>query len=373
MVASRQHAYLNVVIAKLFHARCVPQQGYLRAMRRAWSVILAVLLVLAAGAQQSKNELKIRKALDKDHAYKAIGYCERIFAKKDTPAVVLMLRADAYNRIGRYDDALRDARKAQQVLGDDVELRSQFIGAFLGQGLADSALHYVDKGGEVKNEEFLYRKGSTYELMQDWPKALAVFDTGVERYPGASRMWRKRGACHAMLGDSAKARVDLDMAVELAPHDAVAYNSRGFYRYAQWNEHERAIADMDMAIKQDPNYGYAFSNRGWSYYKLGNTEQAWKDLTLAAKKNPGNAYVYRNMGYIELASGDTVGACRYFGKALERNFTRFHGDEVLVLVETNCSKDPIPAPPAEVPAFPPRNAPNEIKPAPTPAPRNNAP
>jgi tetratricopeptide (TPR) repeat protein len=162
--------------------------------------------------------------------------------------------------------------------------------------------------------------------------------------------------------------------VELAPHDAVAYNSRGFYRYARWNEHERAIADMSMAIKQDPNYGYAFSNRGWSYYKMGNTEQAWKDLTLAAKKNPGNAYVYRNMGYIELETGKKEEACVYFRKAMERDFTRFHGDEVEVLIATHCTVEKAPGTPAELPAFPPRtNAPGEIQPQPKPTPRNNAP
>lgn len=342
-------------------------------MRSVLLAMVGVLMCMSLLAQESKSVLKIRKALDGNKPYKAIGYCERILAKKDTPAVVLMLRADAYNRIGRYDDALRDARKAQVALGDDIELRSQFIGAFLGKGLADSALHYVELGGDEKDQEFLFRKGATHMLQQDWTEALKVFDKGVERYPGSSRMVRERGACYAMLGDSAKARVDLDRAVELGPHDAVAYNSRGFYRYARWNEHERAIADMNMAIKQDPNYGYAFSNRGWSYYKTGRTEQAWKDLTLAAKKNPSNAYVYRNMGYIELETGKKEKACVYFRKALERNFTRFHGDEVEVLIATHCTVENAPTTPAE-PTFPPRsNAPGEITPQPKPTPRNNAP
>ena len=104
-------------------------------------------------SQESKSVLKIRKALDGTKPTKRSAIANAFLAKKDTPAVVLMLRADAYIRIGRYDDALRDARKAQLELGEDIELRSQFIGAFLGQGLADSALHYVAKGGEMKNDQ----------------------------------------------------------------------------------------------------------------------------------------------------------------------------------------------------------------------------
>ena len=49
-------------------------------------------------------------------------------------------------------------------------------------------------------------------------------------------------------------------------------------------------------------------------------------------------------------------------KGLERNFTRFHGDEVEVLIERIVPWRS-PDTPAEVPAFPPRtNAPGEIQP-----------
>lgn len=336
-------------------------------MRR--NAVVFVLCVLAnmLHAQYEKEEARVRKTLAAGKPYKAIGYCERVLIKKDPPARFLVLRADAYCRIGEYEKAIRDAKKARITLGDDVELRSQLIGAHLGLGQPDSALIYVGDGkpGDASAaEEFAFRVGTTYERLKDWPRALTVFEEAVRSYPSSSRMVRERGSCHAVLGDSAKARVDLEKAAELSPRDAVPHNSLGYYRYALFGDHARAVVEYDKAIKQDPNYGYAFSNRGWSQYKLGNTEKAVKDLRLATRKNKGNAYAYRSLGIIDLDAGRKEEACANFRKALERQFTANYGDEVEGLARNACAADTV-TPPVNVPVplVPPKsNAPGTVPP-----------
>jgi len=329
-------------------------------------VLALVVLTHMLHAQYEKEEARIRKTLAMGKAYKAIGYCERVLIKKDAPARFLVLRADAYCRVGEYEKAIRDAKKAQATLGDDVELRSQLIGAYLGLGRMDSALYYIGTGkpgNAGAAEEFAYRVGSTHERLKDWTTAMSVFDDAVQAHPSSARMVRERGSCHAMLGDSAKARVDLEKAVELSPRDAVSYNSLGYYRYALFGDHSKAVAQYDKAIKQDPNYGYAFSNRGWSLYKLGDEGKAVKNLDLAIRKNKGNAYAYRSLGIIDLEAGRKEEACANFRKALERQFTAHYGDEVEVLARTTCAKDiqtPTNLPPGVVPVQ--GNAPGSAKP-----------
>lgn len=340
-------------------------------MQRWLLVLLASVVFATAQAQFEKLETRVREALAKDKPYRALTLSERALTRKDAPPVFHLLRAEGFNRIGKYTQAMEQLRMAP-ALSTAPEYRTNLIGAYTGLGRLDSAEAYiapvVDPGA---TEEYLYRAGRVLALRERWTEALAHFNVGVERHGGSARMFRERGACYAMLGDSSQARADLDKAVAMAPRDAAAYNSRGYFRYMIFGDYKQAIADMDRAIKQDPNYGFAFSNRGWCSYQLGDTAKARKDLAIAVRKNPTNAYAFRSIGIIDIATGDLVKGCSNLRKALELGFTATYGVEVEELIARHCGTLPAPAPaPAVVPplAPPPANAPD------TPAPkRTNAP
>lgn len=339
---------------------------------RKWSVIVAlVLFVLNGSAQFEKLETSAREALAKDKPYRALTLTERALTRKGAPAIFHVIRAEAYNRIGSYQKAMGELRKAPELRAN-AEYRTNLIGSYTGLGNLDSAevliAPQVDPGA---SEEHLYRAGRVLALRERWRQALDHFHAGVERFPTSPRMVRERGACHAMLGDATKANADLDRSVELAPRDAANYNSRGYYGHMVFGRYKEAIADMDRAIKQDPNYGFAFSNRGWCYYQVGDLPKARKDLALAVRKNPTNAYAYRSLGIVDLAMGEKLSGCANLRKALELRFTEVYGKEVESIVARDCGTDALPVP--VVPAQPaptplPSNAPDA--PGPT---RSNAP
>ena len=326
-------------------------------------VLMAGLLMVGVShGQFEKIERQVRNALAVNKPYRALAKSAGALSRKNAPPIFHVLQADAHIRIGEYTNALKDLARARVLLGETAEIRAQLIGAYAGLGLVDSALRFIEIPLDPSaDEEHRSRVGSVYQRMKEWNKAFAVFDAGVQAYPGSARMVRERGSCHAMLGDSASARADLDKAVALAPRDAVNYNSRGYYRYALFGDHARAIQDMDRAIKQDPNYGFAFSNRGWSRYKLGATEKAIKDLHLATRKNRDNPYPHRSLGIIALETGDTTAACTHFSKALQLNFTVLFGMQVEELFRANCGITLPPVPVSTTPvvpeALPPSNAP----------------
>ena len=62
--------------------------------------MMLVLGALTAAAQMGKAEIKIRKALEAGKPYKAIRACDHELLEENAPTVFLVLRADAYNRIG---------------------------------------------------------------------------------------------------------------------------------------------------------------------------------------------------------------------------------------------------------------------------------
>lgn len=331
---------------------------------------MATLWVLSVNAQFEKLERQVRAALADDKPYKALSKSQGALSRKGAPAVFRVLRADAYNRLGEYEKAKRDADLAKAALGYTLEVRCQLMGAYLGLGQMDSALHLVPEPLPVDADvELLYRVGSIHQRRRDWRTALDVFEKAVVAHPSVARVVRERGACHAMLGHVDQARLDMDRAVELAPRDPVNYNSRGYYIHALKGEHEAAIMEYNKAIKQDPNYGFAFSNRGWSRYRSGEVEKGRKDLELAIRKNPGNAYAHRGLGVIALETGDKVKACEYFTEALALGFTASFGEEVALLASSNC---PI-ALPAEVPVAPPSAAPPVNAPGNAPTRKDNAP
>lgn len=329
-------------------------------MLRCLVIVAGLLQVTIACGQYEKAERVVRTLLAENKPIKAAAKCEPVLMKKDAPPVFRVLRADAYVRMGEYAKAKVDIDIAKAALGETMEVRSQLIGVYLGLGKTDSALAMIQMPIEVgADEEYLFRVGSTYQKLKDWRTAVGVFDKAVAAFPSAARTYRERGSCYAMLGDSAKARTDLDQAVALGPRDAVNYNSRGVYRYALFGDHAKAVVEYNRAIKQDPNYGYAFSNRGWSRYKLGEVEKARKDLVLAVRKNRGNAYAYRSLGIMDLDAGNKESACANFTKALDRNFTASYGAEVEDLMRANCAALPVaPTIPVVPQVIPPSNAPN---------------
>ncbi len=321
------------------------------------TVLLICLTGMAAEAQFEKLEANVRKALANDKPYRALTLAERALTKKDAPEVFHVLRAEGYNRIGNYAGAMAELKKVPG-LQESAEYRANLIGSFTGLDQLDSAEALIAAMIDpAATEEYLYRAGRVLALRHRWPEALAHFDAGVTRNASSARMVRERGACHAMLGDSAKARTDLDDAIRLAPRDAAGYNSRGYYRYMVFGEYGKAVADMDRAIKQDPNYGFAFSNRGWCNYQLGDTTRARRDLALAVRKNPGNAYAYRSLGIIDLEAGAKVKGCGSLHRALELGFTATYGNEVEELVGLHCAS-PVSTPaPVQAPVIVPSNAP----------------
>ena len=340
-------------------------------MQRTFFFLFVLAMALGSSAQDndtipSKSSRKARTALDENKPYRALKLCNKAVGRKVPDRACYALRAEALNRTGDPRAAIADARIG---LAHEQSIPLAYLQMGIGYhaiGMRDSAEWAYRRALESKFAiEARYRLALLERETDRTAEALADLMQVTSAEPTVAKYIRERGVTHAMLGDSAAARADLDKAIELEPENPVNWNTRGFQRYASFGEHERAIKDYERAIKLDANHGYAFNNRGWSRYKLGNVEAGLRDIRLAGRKNPSNAMVDRNLGVIAIDQGKTQLACTLWRTALDKDFTARFGNEVKTLVEQHCGKTTSGAP-LDIQD---RNAPK-----PTPAPqRGNAP
>lgn len=333
---------------------------YLRSMRPL-TTALALLFCTLLNAQGGKVWEKVRSAYDKGKPYGGIRLSERQLSGKAPKVEFKVMRAEGFNMIGDHEKALRDAHEARPLVSKELaDAAALQLGiAHMQLGRPDSARHWfmaANAGATALEAEV--RLGMLDRTAGNCAQALERFDHVLASDAKALVALRERAACRTEVGDTTGARSDLDRLVELAPRDAVSWNSRGYF-HAQNGRYQEAIADYDRAIKLDPNYSFAFNNRGWAYHKLGDNERAMRNVTLAARKRRNNPYVYRNLGLIALAQGDSIQACGHFRMALDLRFTALHGDEVEELVRANCATvapRPTQSSPADRPAQPDRRS-----------------
>lgn len=309
---------------------------------------------------------KVEDAYAKGKPYKAIRACDGFLSGRHPEQRFLVLRAVGQNMLGYHEKALLDATKGSaHVHGDTLDLARVQIGiALVALGHADSARHWFTlayDGGQ--GAEARRRMAQLEKVEGRCTDAVTLLDHVLRTDPDDAVALRDRGGCHALLGDTAAARSDLDRAIVLAPRDPVAWNSRGQDLYARTGHWTEALADFDRAIKLDPNYSFAFNNKGFALHKLGRTDKGLRAIALAGKKRRNNPFVPRNLGLIALDLGDTDKACGHFRNALILGFTAQYGTEVDELVKAHCGG----MRPVEAPAQAAPHKPSSI------SPRNNAP
>ena len=113
----------------------------------------------------------------------------------------------------------------------------------------------------------------------------------------------------AKKGNINNAIIYLNEAIEIAPHDARFYISRGTFKGKENNAD--AIEDYTKAIEIEPNNLFAYRLRADSKCKLEDYQGAIDDYTKAIEilpKNPNKAYLYNYRASAKRKLGDNESA-----------------------------------------------------------------
>ncbi len=169
--------------------------------------------------------------------------------------------------------------------------------------------------------------------MEDYSKAIALFPQLGYLY------YMLRGNARQEQKDYKGAISDYNEALSLKPNFALAYNNRGLARVA-WDEngailsvpsglyinpkesggtqkdYERAIADFTEAIRYKPDFALAYNNRGFARYAQKDYEGALADYNQAIRLHPKNALLYISRAFVRSAGKDNKGAIEDFNQAV---------------------------------------------------------
>ncbi|MGO8706014.1 MAG: tetratricopeptide repeat protein [Candidatus Brocadiia bacterium] len=189
--------------------------------------------------------------------------------------------ACAYQRAGRYADALKSAQEA-------VRFEPGF------------GLNW-------------YALGNAYAGLGQYDRAIDCYKKGIETHPvEAPRIYDNWAAAYVHIGRDDLAVGYFDKAISGRPKLGTAYNNRGA-AYARLGKRDLAIQDYTKAIELKPRFPEAYLNRGRALADAGRLDEALSDYSRAIELKPDSPdfaepYYYRAVIFYEK---------KEYGKALE--------------------------------------------------------
>jgi tetratricopeptide (TPR) repeat protein/serine/threonine protein kinase len=262
----------------------------------------------------------------------AVGVFSGCILKRPAHAHAYYCRGNAFQNLGRFDEAISDYTKAIELnpkLADAWHNRGALYCDRLGQpekALADlskalelepkDAENWFNRGEtyteldqpqkaladynkaielEPKFVQALNNRGNAYAKLDRPEKALADYNKAIELAPTVTRAWWSRGVLYWNLGQLDKALADHTKAIEVEPDNAAIWHNRGLL-YQELNELQKALADYTEAIELDPKYAQALSGRGSVYLSLNQPQKALADISKAIELDPKLARAWANRG-----------------------------------------------------------------------------
>ena len=147
----------------------------------------------------------------------------------------------------------------------------------------------------VRFAEVYFRWGKEKHKLGDYKNAITDYDMAIQLNPDHADAYNNRGNVKNKLGQYNAAIADYDIVMRLNPSHADAYSNRGNVKN-KLGQYNAAIADYDMAIQLNPDHADAYNNRGKAKHKLKQYDAAIADYTAAIHLKPDRAEVYNNRG-----------------------------------------------------------------------------
>jgi predicted O-linked N-acetylglucosamine transferase (SPINDLY family) len=264
--------------AELFKsAQSLEQRGELEQAKAAYRAILESL----PGHWDSLNAIALieLKAGDVEGAIRAY---DEVLAHKDH-AEGYYKRANAKNRLGRWESALLDYDRA-------IAINPGYANAYC-------------------------NRGTVLERLHRWGEALDSYDRAIALDPGDCLAYYNRGSVLKELDRLDEALVNYDRAIALKDDYAEAYINRG-YVLQELERHEAAVASFDRSIEIKALYAEAFRGRGTSLLILRRFEAAISSFNKAIELNATCAEAYHGRGQAEFALRQFEAAISSYDRAI---------------------------------------------------------
>lgn len=224
-------------------------------------------------------------------------------------------RAFALLRLGRAEEALKDANRAVELKPNDAVYRITRGEVLYQIGSISEALADATTATEQdsRNADAWYFLSSVRLATDDAHGAMNAVRKALEYAPRMLLAQQQVVVIHIRMERYDKAEYEAGKMIQSGIRDVLTLNNRGYARLMQ-DKHAEAQEDFEAALKLDPENGIVLNNLGWTYFRTGNTEQAVELINQALEINPYNPDAWRNLALVYLASGDTQNACTAFSE-----------------------------------------------------------
>lgn len=216
-------------------------------------------------------------------------------------------------------------------------------------------LHWITLG-----VNYIFKRGGYYFLQGDYAHAAEYYTHDIQREPRQVNHYIARFICYLWMMQREKARVDVELAMEIAPDNPIVLVMRGDL-YSMDKDHDAALevisrakelkpdwapahmdhgivlrdkgeyqlslSDFDKAISLQADIPYFYVARSMAYFKLGNLEAMHEDQDLALQLSEKDALtrpefnIHAYEGYLDWAED-------YYARAIQarpRSFYAYQG------------------------------------------------
>lgn len=213
-----------------------------------------------------------------------------------------LLLGDALMSLERYDEATRsyDGIVKTSPIYKTAVMRN--VGALLQNKAYTKAadLMISELKSSPNNRVLLTSLAEIYREAGRCQDAIPYYDRIITSFSRKNdRIWQEyfaRGACYEEMGEWDKAEMDLYIAKDLNPGNALVLNYLGYSLLIRDKKLEEALGFIQIAAEKEPENGSVIDSLGWLQYRTGDSGSALISLEKAVRLSPENSTINDHLG-----------------------------------------------------------------------------
>ena len=247
-------------------------------------------------------------SLKQGKAHEAILHFEGMDEATQPTYAVLRNRSLAYERMGRYDEALSSLAEAEPLAPDDagLALARGIVEMKLGDGAAAMGslkLHREKLGSEKPLPMFYAYSILAAGLAGDLGRALEIGEEGLAHYPTHGAILVNAGAVLEHRGDGEAATAHYERATEADSPPPQAFKALGDQALGHGDK-AQAAKYYQLAVSKDPRLGEdVFIKLGAIALENSHTDAGTALWRRALELNPDNAALRAKVDQLEVTAG----------------------------------------------------------------------
>jgi len=219
---------------------------------------------------------------------------------------------------GKKKEAERYARQAEELLGEDWEVRYNSGVVNLEAGDYDAAIASFREAIRINpNAAVAYDYlSAAYASVGKLDEAIAYGERAVQIDPSLASVHSNLAASYITKGELERARKEALKAVELDPDFADAHNNLG-NAYLYMGRPDEALESYDKAIQLQPEFADALVNRGLVLGQKGRFRDSIASFLEALEIDNNLAAAHMGLGKAYLSLGQSTEAVSSFERVIE--------------------------------------------------------